>query len=300
MRIGFLGLGKMGAPMALNLAHYFPVKVWNRTPSKYDALKTAGATIGSSPSQVVQDSDIIFSMLFDEPAMRSVLNHNFKEALKGKILVNTSSISVNFSEYLAQYVQEAGGDFLEMPVSGSAIPAKEGTLIGMLAGDPDVANRVRPALSPITRKAVYCGGIGTGLKTKYAINLYLLTMNASLAESVNLARAQGLDVEVFGQVLDAGPLASRHSGMKMEKVLSGHWSAQASIVDCCNITGLIASAADAVGTEAPIVKLCNSLYEQARSRGLGSEDMIAVTKIFDVSRGDHERDYVGKKEAGGA
>ena len=173
-RIGFLGLGMMGMPMALNLARTFPLTVWNRSSSKYPALTQAGATIGTTPSQVVEKSDVIFTMLFDGPAIQSIVDERFKSAIRGKTLVNTSSVPVDFSRRLAEQINEAGGDFIEMPVSGSKVPAEQGQLVGMMAGDPETAERVKPFVRPLTKAAVYCGPIGSGLKTKYAVNLLSL------------------------------------------------------------------------------------------------------------------------------
>ncbi|RSL37841.1 hypothetical protein CEP53_015443, partial [Fusarium sp. AF-6] len=269
MRIGFLGLGTMGTPMALNLCRKSSVIVWNRNPSKYAALANSGARIGETPSQVAQQSDFIFTMLFDGPAIQSVIDNdsNFLKAIRGKTLINTSSVSVEFSHKLAQQVHEAGGHFIEMPVSGSKIPAEQGQLVGMMAGDPSIAEKIKPVVEPITKAAVYCGPIGSGLKAKYAVNLFLVAVTAGLAESVNLARAQGIDLEAFGQVLDNCALASPYSKVKVYKILKGDWSPQASIDDCCNSTEMIKSAARSVQVETPMIGLCNSLYKDARDHG---------------------------------
>lgn len=106
-----------------------------------------------------------------------------------------------------------------------------------------VAERINPILKPITSAAVYCSPIGSGLKTKYAVNDFLIAMTASLAESMSLARAQGLDLQAFGEVLNAGPMASPYSRLKIEKTLSEDWSAQASMKDCYNSVQLVALAA---------------------------------------------------------
>ncbi|KAF4338967.1 gamma hydroxybutyrate dehydrogenase [Fusarium beomiforme] len=282
MRIGFLGLGTMGTPMALNLCRKFPVTVWNRSSSKYSALLKAGATIGKTPSHVVEQSDYIFTMLFDGPAIQSVIDNdsNVTKAIRGKTLINTSSVSAEFSNKLAQQVHEAGGNFIEMPVSGSKIPAEQGQLVGMIAGDPDVATKIKPVVEPITKAAIYCGPIGSGLKAKYAVNLFLVSVTAGLAESINLARAQGLDLTAFGEVLDNCPLASAYSKVKIAKILKDDWSPQAAIKDCYNSTELIKTAAHELQVETPLIQLCNSLYKDAKDNGLGEEDMMAVYKLF--------------------
>jgi 3-hydroxyisobutyrate dehydrogenase-like beta-hydroxyacid dehydrogenase len=287
MRLGFLGLGVMGTPMARNLAKKYPVKAWNRSPTKYATLKGYAGAISfeETPTKVVENSDITFVMLFDATAIQSILDSNFKRALPGKILVNTSSVSVEFSKSLDKEIREAGGRFLEMPVSGSKIPAEEGQLVGMMAGDPDLAKSIRPYVEPITRSAVYCGPIGSGLKTKYAVNALLITLTVGLAESMSLAKAQGLDLAAFGQVVEASPMGSAYSHIKVGKMLNQDWSPQASLKDCYNSTQLIRSAAISANVKSPLMDVCGKLYAQAMEAGLGEEDMIAIAKQI----GDREK-----------
>lgn len=280
MRVGFLGLGRMGMPMALNLCKRYPTSVWNRSASKYPTVMEAGAVVCETPSKVVEKSDIIFTMLFDGPAIQSIFDDNFKRALKGKTLINTSSVSVEYSHILAQQVKIAGGSFIEMPVSGSKVPAEQGKLVGMMAGEKDVCEQVRPYVAPLTNAAIYCGSIGSGLKMKYAINTYLISMTAGLAESMNLAKAQGLDLDAFSEVLGAGPLSSAYSKLKVDKMLAQDWSAQAAIKDCYNITQLIGKAAKEANTRSPLIELCSELYGEANASGLGEDDMIAVFKTL--------------------
>ncbi|TFB00595.1 Glyoxylate/succinic semialdehyde reductase [Trichoderma ghanense] len=280
MNVGFLGLGVMGTPMALNLCRRFPTTVWNRTASKCAALTQAGAGLGQTPAEVVEQSDVIFTMMFDGPAIRSVIDDDFRKALRGKTLINTSSVSVEFSHSMAKEVHEAGGKFIEMPVSGSKVPAETGNLVGMMAGDQTECERIRPFIEPITCAAIYCGPIGAGLKTKFAVNTFLITVTAGLAESMNLARAQGLDLEAFSNVLDAGPLASAYSRIKLAKMANADWSAQAAVKDCYNSTELIRAAAWAAGANTPLIQVCNSLYRQAMKSGLEEEDMCAVYRVL--------------------
>lgn len=287
MRIGFLGLGVMGTPIALNLCRKFPTTVWNRTASKCAVLTQAGAALGHTPAKVAEQSDIIFMMMFNGPAIRSVIDDDFKKALRGKTLVNTSSVSVEFSRSLAEEIRGAGAKFIEMPVSGSKVPAEQGSLVGMMAGDQVECERIQPFVEPITSAAIYCGPIGAGLKTKYAVNIFLITLTAGLAESMNLARAQGLDLQAFSSVLDAGPMASAYSKMKLAKMAGQDWSAQAAVKDCYNLTELIQDAAKAADAKTPLMEVCNSLYGQAMESGFQDEDMIAVYRVFSGDGGSN-------------
>ncbi|KAJ5152152.1 hypothetical protein N7492_010447 [Penicillium capsulatum] len=103
-------------------------------------------------------------MLFNGPAIDSIIDDNFLRAIRGKTIVNTSSVPVEFSQSFAQRVHQADGKFLDMPVSGSKIPAEQGQLVGMIVGDPVIAERIRIILEPITCAAVYCGPIGSGFE----------------------------------------------------------------------------------------------------------------------------------------
>ncbi|KAI0868769.1 hypothetical protein GGS24DRAFT_512849 [Hypoxylon argillaceum] len=257
MCIGFLGLGTMGTPMALNLAREFFITVWNCNLSKYPYLIAyAGNQRWAQPRlRLVRDLDVIFMMLFDAIAISDVLV-DLKIPLAGK------------THYLAKEVSQVGGRFVEMPVSGSKLPAEKGQLVAMLAGDADVAEEIRPVTKPIASAAVYCGPIGYGLRTKYAANLYLITLTVGLAESMNLARAQGLDLAILEEVLSVGPMASVYARNKMAKAISGDWSPQAAIKDCHNSSKLICAEADA---------------STATKAGFG-EDMIAVIKILSQSK----------------
>ena len=283
-RVGFIGLGVMGTPMALNLARRFPLTVWNRSESKYPALIQASAVVAKSPAAVVENSDFIFTMLFDGPALKSILSDDFRQALRGKNLINTSSVTVQDSESLFKTVTEAGGSFIEMPVSGSRVPAEQGRLVGMMAGDEAACDSIRQIVEPLTTSAIYCGPIGSGLRMKYAVNNYLITMTVGLAESMNLAKAQGLDVKAFGDVIDAGPMASAYSRLKIDKMQREDWGAQASIDDCHNSTRLICAATEEAGTKGPLISLCEELYGTAKDGGLGGEDMVAVIKVLETDR----------------
>ncbi|ATY61637.1 NAD binding NADP oxidoreductase coenzyme [Cordyceps militaris] len=284
MRVGFIGLGSMGTPMALNLAKHFPVTVWNRSAAKYAPFHGTSARIADSPTAVAQQSDVVFTMLFDDAAYRALFTPAFASALRGTTVVNTSSVSVGCSRALDAQVRRAGGRFLEMPVSGSRVPAEQGQLVGMLAGDADAARRVAPLLRAITKTAVYCGDdIGAGLRTKFATNLFLITMTAGLAESMHLARKMGLDVAALAQVLDAGPMASAYSRQKVAKMLAEDWAPQAAVADCYNLTELVRQAAVEVGAQTPLMTVCNALYREAVDRGFGGDDMIAIHKVMSPS-----------------
>ncbi|KAL2838961.1 putative NAD binding NADP oxidoreductase coenzyme F420-dependent [Aspergillus pseudoustus] len=280
MRVGFLGLGVMGLPMARNLARRFPLIVWNRSASKYAAIQDTDASIAETPVQVAEQSDIIFIMLLDGPAIESILSDDFKRALRGKTIINSTSVLIPFSINLADIISDAGGDYIEMPVSGSKLPAEHGQLLGLIAGDPEVADRVRPFLKPITNATVYCGPVGSGLKAKYAVNTFATITAVGVAESMNFARAIGLDQEAFGQILNVCPMASAYSRMKVPKIQNEDWTPQATIKISDYSSQLIRAAAAETNTRLPLLQACVEIQEEAIKDGIGDEDMIAIVKTI--------------------
>ncbi|KAF5854915.1 hypothetical protein ETB97_010673 [Aspergillus alliaceus] len=262
MRLSFLGLGTMGTPMALNLSRQFPVTIWNRSPSKCTPLRQKGLTIGETPAKVASQSDIIFTMLFDGPAVESILTPEFKSALRGKTLINTSSVTVECSHCLASQVHAVGVHFIEMPVSGSKVPVEQGRLVAA-----DSCGRLLRA-DWIWAYDEVCGE---------PVSYYDDGGAGRVCESGERA---GLDLKAFGRVLGAGSLVSLYSGLKVEKMVMGHWGAQETVRDCFNITELIRGATGEVDAEAPLIALCGELYGMAVEAGLEVKDMVAVMKVL--------------------
>lgn len=160
-RVGFLGLGLMGEPMALRLVRSgLPLVVWNRTSAKTTSLHAAGAEVATSPSEVFNRSNVIFEMLANETAIDAVLERNtpaFAEHLSGRTLIHMGTTAPEYSRELEAAVQQAGGRYVEAPVSGSRVPAEQGELVAMLAGDPLAVESVRPLFEPMCRETVVCG-----------------------------------------------------------------------------------------------------------------------------------------------
>ncbi|TPX08651.1 uncharacterized protein E0L32_009840 [Thyridium curvatum] len=285
MRIGFLGLGIMGTPMALNMAREFPLIAWNRTAcaKRTQLFESAGARMAKTPADVAEDAEIIFAMFADAKALQSVIaSAGFRESLRGKTVVNTGTVSVKESRDIAAQIQHAGAAFVEMPVSGSKVPAEQAQLVGLVAGDEDVTHRIEPCVNLMTKATVYCGrDIGAALKMKYSVNLFMITMAVGLAEAVNFAKAQGLDLDAFARATEAGPLVSPYLKMKMPKLVNEDWTPQGHIKNCYHSnTRIIVEAARKEGVRTPLMDVCDDLFRKATEAGLGEEDMMAVIKTI--------------------
>lgn len=284
--MGFLGLGLMGQPMALRLLGTgTPLVAWNRTRAKTVPLRKAGAQVAADVATVFARARIVLAMLADEAALDAVLARNtpqFADLLAGHTLVHMGTTAPQYSCALAADIARAGGRYVEAPVSGSRVPAKDGELVAMLAGDPYDVDMIRPLLAPMCRDIVLCGDVPRASTMKLAINLYLITAVTGLAEAMHFAQQHGLDLHQFADVLNTGQLASPVARVKSAKVLSGDWSAQAAVADVLKNTDLIAAAARASGTASPLLDACRTLFQETVKLGHSGSDMIAVQHAIDA------------------
>lgn len=283
--IGFIGLGLMGEPMALNLARAgTPLLVWNRSPAKYAALARAGAIVAGSVDEVFTRCDLVIAMLLDEAALDGALGRSgrgFEVSLAGRTLVNMATTAPAYSEALQADIRAAGGRYVEAPVSGSRTPAEKGQLVAMLAGEPEAVAAIHPMLAPMCRVAITCGAVPSALNMKLAVNLFMIAMVTGLVEAAHFAGHLGLDLGRFVAILDAGPMASDLSRIKAAKLLARDYTAQAAIANVLGNTRLITEAARGSGIASPLIDACHALYGETQAMGLGAADIIAVARAIE-------------------
>ncbi|MEX3959138.1 NAD(P)-dependent oxidoreductase [Trinickia sp. EG282A] len=292
MKIGFIGLGVMGQPMALNLARAgTELIVWNRTPERGDALREAGAQVAESVAEVCREARIVIAMMATDTALDAVLGRGtdaFAANVAGHTIVHMGTTSADYSRGLEADVRAAGGRYVEAPVSGSRKPAEAGQLVAMMAGDPAAVEEVRPLLKPMCHETVVCGAVPSALLMKLSVNSFLIPMVTSLAEAAHLARRFGLDMKQFQAVLDAGQMASSISRVKVDKLVNENFEVQASIVDVLKNNRLATEAARNANLASPLLDVCFQLYSESVSLGYGNEDMAAVVRAIEA-RSDARR-----------
>lgn len=146
--VGFIGMGIMGQPMALNLVRAgMPLVVWNRTPERCEPLRMAGAEVADSVAALFAQTQIVILMLINESVTDSVLGRgtpDFKVLVAGHIVVNMGSMPPSYARALESDIRRAGGQYMEVPVSGSRIPAEKGQLVGLMGGDAATVDVVAP------------------------------------------------------------------------------------------------------------------------------------------------------------
>ncbi|MFF4017298.1 NAD(P)-dependent oxidoreductase [Streptomyces sp. NPDC001843] len=294
MDAGFIGLGVMGQPMALNLVRAgTPVVVFNRTPARCEPLRAAGAQVAASPAEVFERAETVFLMLADDRAVDAVCGRGtpaFAARLAGRTVVHMGTTSPEYSAGLRDAVLAAGGRYVEAPVSGSRVPAEQGELVAMLAGDDEAVRAVRPLLAPMCRETFDCGAVPGALLMKLSVNLFLISLVTGLTEAFHFAGRHGLDQRLLRDVLDAGPMASAVSRVKAAKLLARDFAVQAAAADVLKNNRLIAESARKAGLASPLLDVCHALYEETVAHGHGDEDMVAVLHALEArTAGDPDR-----------
>ena len=289
---GFIGLGIMGQPMALNLARAgTPLVVWNRTAARCEPLRQAGSAVAAGPEEVFRRARAVILMLADAAATDAVLGRGtsrFAARVAGRTVIPMGTTSPGYSRALEADVRAAGGRYVEAPVSGSRGPAEQGQLVAMLAGDEATVEEARSLLAPLCRQSFACGAVPSALLMKLAVNIFLITQVTGLVEAFHFADRHGLDHRRFVDVLDSGPMASTVSRAKASKLLARDFEAQAAIADVLKNNRLIAQQARTSGLASPLLDACHALYGETAALGHGDADMAAVLYALEA-RADRAR-----------
>jgi len=283
---GFIGLGTMGVPMALNLVHAgTPLIVWNRTPDRCTPLAQAGASLAADVDDLFARCTTVLMMLENDAATDAVLGRGsdrFADRVCRHCIVSMGTVSAAYSRQLSEDIRAAGGRYVEAPVSGSRKPAEAGQLVGMLAGDAADLDRLRPHLAPVCKQLFDCGPVPGALQMKLAVNTFLITMVTGLAEAAHFAARHGLDMARFAEILNAGPMASDVSRVKVDKLCHRDFTRQAGISDVLKNSRLVVEAARTAGTAYPLMEVCEALYAETEALGCHEDDMITVVRAFET------------------
>ena len=212
LRVGFVGLGIMGAPMANNiLSAGFPLTVWNRTPARAEPLAAAGAKVAASPAEVAAASDVTISCVTDSPDVEAVAlgPGGIAEGAKaGSIYIDCSTIAPEVARRVAAVLGEKGVAMLDAPVSGGDVGAKAGTLAIMVGGEADAFERALPVLQAMGKTIVHVGPSGAGQVVKLCNQVAGALNLLAMSEAISLARRSGVSPEKMLEVVSAGAAGS--------------------------------------------------------------------------------------------
>lgn len=283
-RLGFLGLGIMGSPMAQNLIKSgCDVTVWNRTKSKCDPLISLGAKYMSSPEEVAASCDITFAMLADPESAVDVAcgkNGAANGMSPGKGYVDVSTVDVATSKLICGNIKSTGALFLEAPVSGSKKPAEDGQLIFLTAGDKSLYDTVSLYLDIMGKSRFYLGDVGNGAAMKLVVNMIMGSMMASFSEGLLLSEKVGLDPSVLVEVVSQGAISAPMFSMKGPSMVQSKYPTAFPLKHQQKDLRLALGLAESVSQPTPIAAATNELYKVAKSHGLSDHDFSAVIEAL--------------------
>lgn len=224
-RIGFIGLGIMGKPMARNLLKAgYPLVVYNRSRPAMDELTTEGAILANSPKAIAEQSDVVISCVSDSPDVEAIAlgsNGIIEGANPGLTFIDMSTIAPATARKVYTTLKAKGVDALDAPVSGGDIGAQQGTLSIMVGGDKAAFQRSLPILQAMGKNIVYIGEAGAGQVTK-ACNQIIVAMTVqAVAEALTLAKKAGVDVAKVREALMGGFAQSRILDIHGKRILEG-------------------------------------------------------------------------------
>ncbi len=293
MRIGFAGMGKMGAAMAARLAEQGqPPTVWNRTRARAEAT---GLAVAETPRALAEQSDLILTSLFDDAAAEAVFHGPdglLAAGLAGKMIVEMSTLRPATQIALAEAVRAAGGAAIECPVGGTTGPARAGTLLGMAGGAAEDVARARPVLDLMCRRVEHVGDHGAAAALKLAINLPLLVFWQAFGEANALVRHLGLDpawlVEFFADTSGA-PTVLKNRGAAIAATLAGSEPGTVTFdIDSIrkDLSTMVAEAA-ARGVALPAASAALASFDQASAAGWGERDCTWLPAYW-AATADHQ------------
>jgi 3-hydroxyisobutyrate dehydrogenase len=288
-RVAFLGLGRMGAPMAWNLRRAgVPLVVWNRTKGKTGPFRREGVPVATSPAEAAREADVIALMLSDGPAVREVLfgPEGVEAGLRpGQLVVDMSTIGPDEARDHAARLADLGVAAVDAPVSGTVGPAKEGKLLVFAGGEDAHVARAAPLFEAVGRKVVRAGPLGHGMALKLLVKLNLGAAVAALAETLAAAERAGLRAGVVLEALGESPVASAAVKSKGEAMAADRYETSFPVSLMTKDLGLVLRLADSLGSEAPVARAALGEYERAEAKGFGKEDFAAVLKAHSAPRG---------------
>jgi 3-hydroxyisobutyrate dehydrogenase-like beta-hydroxyacid dehydrogenase len=223
LRVGLVGLGRMGAPIAENLLKAgFPLAVHNRTRERCEPLARLGATIAETPAELARDADVVITIVADGAAAEAV--YGGPEGLlaglgAGEVALEMSTIGPEAARGLAQRATERGARLLDVPVSGSVPAARAATLVAMAGGDADAFERAHPVLAAITSVQHHLGGSGAGAAMKLAVNALIGVTNLALSEVLVVLERSGVEPALALDVLEGSAIGSPYVRYKRDAFL---------------------------------------------------------------------------------
>ncbi len=286
LKLGYIGLGLMGKPMAQNLLKAgFPVVVHNRSRQKVEKLVRLGATAADNPAQVAERADIVFTNLPDTPDVLGVVlgeNGVLAGAHPGMIFVDNSTIKPAASRQIYQRLAEIGVSSLDAPVSGGDIGAQQGTLSIMVGGDADALEKVMPAFMAIGKTVTHIGGPGTGQVAKACNQIMVAAQMLAMSELLIFAQKAGADPEKVVGAVRGGAAQCWTLDVKPQRLLAGNRAPGFRSRLQSKDLNIVMETAREYGMSLPGAGLLAQLYAALCANGGGDLDNSGIIAVIEA------------------
>jgi 3-hydroxyisobutyrate dehydrogenase len=289
MNIGVAGIGAMGAAVAARLLEVgHQVTVWNRSADKCKPLVAAGAKVAALPAELASVCEAVITLLTDGAAIDAVYNGPnglLSGGVKGKLLIEMSTVAPKVETDLAPKVRAKGATIVECPVGGSTTPARQGKLLGLMGAEPADAARAKPILDQLCRKVEHCGPVGTGAAIKLSINLPLMVAWQAYGEAFSIARSVGWEpkrlLDLFCESNGANNGLKTRAEM-IVKMLEGKDPGPTSFSIANGVKDLrtMIATGEALGADMRATKAALSTFEDATKAGMGGGDGAQMTVFW--------------------
>jgi 3-hydroxyisobutyrate dehydrogenase len=277
--VAFLGTGRMGGPMAANLARSgVDVRVWNRTSSRAEPLAADGAVVAATPAQAVRGATVVITMLADGAATEQAAAGpaGFLAKAPGVIWVQMGTVGIEWTTRLAGIAAAHGVVFADAPVSGSEGPARAGQLTILASGPDEVRDVLAPVFGVLGRATAWLGPAGNGTRAKLVLNNWLADLTETTAETLTFARHLGLDPAEIVDLLASNPLGAPYAVQKARLMLAGDFSPAFALKHALKDAELAAQAGQASGATLTLTNALLPRWRDTAASGHADDDLAAV------------------------
>lgn len=282
MKICFIGLGTMGAPMAKNLLEAgFELTVHNRTRDKEEALAAWGAKRAASPQEAAAGADVVITNVSDTPDVEAVVlgeNGAIHSMKRGSVLIDVSTIAPSATRAIAARLAEIGAEMLDAPVSGGSEGAEKGTLSIMVGGKRDVFERMEPVLEAMGTTLTHVGPVGSGQVTKAINQIIIAGTYAAVAEGMALGLAAGIDIRAAHRAVVGGAAGSWVLSNRARNMIDNHYPLGFRTRLHLKDLGIALETARDLGVPIPVTAYVEQLETGLVKRGFGDEDVSNIAR----------------------
>jgi 3-hydroxyisobutyrate dehydrogenase-like beta-hydroxyacid dehydrogenase len=285
LRVGFIGIGAMGAPMSQHLLEAgFPLTVYDKVPARTAPYRRRGVSVASSCADTARRSDVVITIIGQvAEEMDAVMGAGgvLEGAHPGQILIDMSTVGIVASVKMAAAAQERGVAFLDSTISGSVGPAREGSLTFMVGGDAAALEAVRPVLRAMGERIYHVGPNGAGSAMKVIVNLMIGMTVLAVAETLTLGRQAGLDPHQMLEILGQTAVNSPHLRNKGRMMIEGDFEPSFALKYMQKDFDLIMEAAHDLRTPLFASAVAHQVYTAANVAGYGDLDYSSVVKFLE-------------------